>query len=329
MKNIISASRRTDIPAFFGEWFMERIRRGAVGCINPFGGQKYTISLRPEDVFCIVFWSKNFAPFIDALDALDDMGYKFYFQFTITGHPELLESNTPPWEAAVDTAHALACRFSPRHVIWRFDPVVLSSLTPRGQVVDIFSRLAAAMEGATHRCIMSYVSYYGKVQRSFERLAAEHGVTFYVDEVEAEKLAGRGAGAAFEHAATRAEKIDLACELRQIAGERGMALHACCNDWLVQAAAPRIRKAHCVDGALISELAQDPAPGKPHPTRPECGCWQSRDIGAYDTCAHGCAYCYANVNKPTAEKNCALVRQNTASFALCPESRETDFPARP
>ena len=93
MKKIISVSRRTDIPAFYGDWFMNRLKEGFVGYINPFGGQKYIVSLKPEDVICFVFWSKNYEPFIEKLKIIEDMDYKFYFNYTITGLPNIFECN--------------------------------------------------------------------------------------------------------------------------------------------------------------------------------------------------------------------------------------------
>ena len=91
MKRIISVSRRTDIPAFYGEWFMGRLKEGFVGALNPYGGQKYVVSLRPEDVAAIVFWSKNFGPFMKNLEAIERMGYRFYFNCTVTALPDVFE----------------------------------------------------------------------------------------------------------------------------------------------------------------------------------------------------------------------------------------------
>ena len=102
MKKIISVSRRTDIPAFYGDWFMNRLKEGFVGYINPFGGQKYIVSLKPEDVICFVFWSKNYEPFIEKLKIVEDRGYKFYFNYTITGLPNIFECNLVEKEIAID-----------------------------------------------------------------------------------------------------------------------------------------------------------------------------------------------------------------------------------
>jgi len=93
MKRIISVSRRTDIPAFYGDWFIRRLKDGFAGVVNPFGGRKYIVSLKTEDVVCFVFWSKNFSPFLEDLKVIDGLGYKFYFNYTITALPGVFESD--------------------------------------------------------------------------------------------------------------------------------------------------------------------------------------------------------------------------------------------
>jgi hypothetical protein len=128
MKQIISVSRRTDIPAFYGDWFMNRLNDGFAGVVNPFGGQRYIVSLKPQDVVCFVFWSKNFAPFLEDLKAIDRMGYKFYFNYTVTGLPTVFESNVDK-QTAIETLKQLSQMYSPRHINWRFDPIIISSIS--------------------------------------------------------------------------------------------------------------------------------------------------------------------------------------------------------
>ncbi|MFN3467495.1 MAG: DUF1848 family protein, partial [Candidatus Brocadiales bacterium] len=156
--NIISASRRTDIPAFYSEWFMNRVREGRARYANPFSGQVYEVSLRPEDVHSIVFWSKNPQPLEPHLPQLEAMGYDFIFHFTITGLPRAFEGGTnahraqvadrlgyralsyrtwalspvPPWQETVKCFKRFSDRYGPKRVLWRFDPIVLSSLTEPG-----------------------------------------------------------------------------------------------------------------------------------------------------------------------------------------------------
>jgi len=115
MKRIISVSRRTDIPAFYGDWFMSRVKKGFAGVVNPYGGKKYIVSLKPEDVSCFVFWSKNFMPFLENLKILDELGYKFYFNYTVTGLPEVFETNLDK-QSAIESLKYLAKTYSPAHI---------------------------------------------------------------------------------------------------------------------------------------------------------------------------------------------------------------------
>lgn len=137
MKRIISVSRRTDIPAFYGDWFMHRLKEGFVGVVSPFSGKRYIVSLRPEDVICFVFWSKNFSPFIENLKLIDGLDYKFYFNYTVTPLPRVLENNVEK-QSAIDTLKRLSRMYSPRHINWRFDPIVLSGTYDRDFYISAF-----------------------------------------------------------------------------------------------------------------------------------------------------------------------------------------------
>ncbi len=275
---IISASRRTDIPAFYGDWFMNRVREGYAGYVNPFGGQRYLVDLHPENVICFVFWSKNYAPFMAHLDALADIGYRSYFNFTITGLPSIFECNLVPPKDAVDSLKRLAAKTSPAHINWRYDPIVVSDATPFDWHIERFGQLAAQLEGAAKRCYFSFASLYGKVQRNFAEFQNRYGQNIQDPDL-----------------ATRKR---LAGMLADIAATHGMTMHTCCGDDLIS---DRIFKAHCVDADIIRQLFDSSGTAfKKIPTRKECGCYESADIGAYDTCPHGCIYCYANINKQRA-----------------------------
>jgi len=265
---IISASRRTDIPAFYMPWLMHRLREGRVAYPNPFSGQVYEIPVTPEAVHSIVFWSKNFAPFLPHIQEIDGRGYCYVCHFTITGAPRELEPHTPPWQRSVDVFRCLAAHTSPRHVQWRFDPILMTRHMTAQDVAARFRQIAAALAGSTHRCYLSFATLYRKVSG---RLAAQ-GIRA-IDPPLAEKKA-------------------LLADLAGIAAQHDIALYACCQDALIGAG---IHKAHCVDGDLLADLFPDrPLAAGPRPTRDECGCVASRDIGAYDTCPLGCVYCYAN-----------------------------------
>jgi len=280
MKRIISVSRRTDIPAFYSDWFLNRVKAGFVGYVNPFAGDKsYVVSLKPEDVICFVFWSKNFAPFLEPLKVIDAMGCGSLFHFTITGLPKVFESNLVETEIAIHTLKEMSQSYSPKHLIWRYDPIIMSDLTNATFHLKNFQRLAASLEGSVERCFFSYVHMYGKVKRNFERFEAEKGV--HVTDPDDET------------------KRALANQLAEIAKGYGIEMHTCCGDFLIN---ERIKKARCVDGYVIRELFPHDVKLKTRPTRKGCGCTESRDIGTYDTCPHGCVYCYANMNKDKALK---------------------------
>ena len=157
MKRIISVSRRSDIPAFYGDWFMRRLKDGLAGVVNPFGGQRYIVSLKPEDVVCFVFWSKNYGPFIEKLKTIEDMGYAFYFNYTVTALPRIFESNVNK-KAAIENMKQLSRMYSPRHINWRFDPIVISSVSDRDFYIRGFEELACEFEGVVERCYFSFVT---------------------------------------------------------------------------------------------------------------------------------------------------------------------------
>ncbi|MBN2315857.1 MAG: DUF1848 domain-containing protein [Sedimentisphaerales bacterium] len=279
MKRIISVSRRTDIPAFYSDWFMGRIREGFAGVVHPFGGRKYLVSLRPEDVACFVFWSKDFSPFIEHLEILDTLGYSFYFNYTVTALPAMFESHVNK-HAAIDSLKQLSNRYSPQHIQWRYDPILLSNRCDQTFHLRAFEKLASELEGFTERCIISFVTEYKKVTRNYEELERTTDA--------------RIANCSQEF------KIALANDLAVIAERHGIRMYSCCGDYLT---GEKIKKAHCVDGALIETLfSPEGFSYDIKPTRKECGCAQSLDIGAYDTCPHGCVYCYANANKRRADK---------------------------
>jgi len=279
MKRIISVSRRTDIPAFYGDWFMQRLKEGFAAMVNPFGGKKYIVSLRPEDVICFVFWSKNFSPFIEDLKIIDGLCYKFYFNYTVTGLPSIFESNVEK-QSAIETLKQLSKIYSPQHINWRFDPIILFDRYNRNFYISAFEELASGFAGHVERCYFSFVTAYNKVRRNFEELERTTGL----------KITD----------CSEDFKIELANDLAAIAGRYGIRMFSCCGDYLVN---DNIHKAHCIDGNIIESLFfPNGLQYKEKPTRKECGCTESTDIGTYDTCPHGCVYCYANMNKQQARR---------------------------
>lgn len=278
---VISASRRTDIPAFYSEWFMNRIRAGHVRWRSPFCGREYEVSLRSEETSAIVFWSKDFRPLLPHLDELDARGFRCCFHFTITGLPTPLEPWAPNLPALLECARTLSRRYGPEAVLWRYDPVVISNITPAEYHFAHFEEIASALEGVVRRCYLSFPFFYAKVLRNLDRLKREHGIECFD--------------------LPMAERPQIANRLADIAAEREIEMFSCCGDYLVN---DRIKKAHCVDAELLRRLFPDRIGVlAERPTRKECGCFESKDMGAYDTCPHGCVYCYANAGKEAAARN--------------------------
>ncbi|MBI2842980.1 MAG: DUF1848 domain-containing protein [Armatimonadetes bacterium] len=275
---VISASRRTDIPAFYSEWFINRIRDGYVRWVNPFSGAVHRASLRPEDVMAFVLWSKNYMPLLPYLNEIDTNGYRMLFHFTITGLPKEFEPNVPDTADLVECARSLSDRYGADAVLWRYDPVLISNVTDRRYHPRRFEELCAALEGAVKRCYFSFVVFHRKVQRNTETLRGKTGVVCYD--------------------LSTADRIETANALSDIASGHGIEMFSCCGDYLVDG---RIKKAHCTDAELLHRLYPDRMRHLANfPVRDGCGCCECTDIGAYDTCAHGCVYCYANASPQSA-----------------------------
>jgi DNA repair photolyase len=271
---------------------MNRIRAGYARYKHPFGGKVYEVSLKPEDVIVLVFWSRNYGPLLPYLPHLDQLGYGGYFHFTITGFGKPLEPHAPSIQDMIDSFKSLADRSSPKHVLWRFDPIILSNNTSNDYIIERFESLARQLRGYTERCYTSFVDFYHKTERNLQILA-EQGFHFYDPETE--------------------EKLALTRQFVEIGKEYGIRLYACCESELLEV--PGITQAHCVDALLIRELFPDKFQTlKKTPTRKGCGCFASRDIGAYDTCIFGCLYCYANSSHQKALAN--YIRHNPESPIL-------------
>lgn len=267
---IISASYKTDIPTFYGRWFLNRLAAGHCRMINPYGRQVYTIDLRPEAVDGFVFWTKNVGPFVDALAEVHGRGYPFVVQHGINGYPREMEHSVVDADRSIEQCRRIAATHGPRVVVWRYDPIVFSTLTPREWHLRNFERLAQRMEGTTDEVVISFAQVYRKTLRNMNAAATEQGFEW--------------------HDPADAEKLSLAGDLVKIAQAHRMQLTVCSQrSFIVNGAAD----ARCIDAERLSDVAGRPIRAKLQGNRKECGCCQCRDIGDYDTCPHGCAYCYA------------------------------------
>jgi hypothetical protein len=275
---IISCSRRTDIPAFCSDWFFNRIRDGFVLVRNPLNAhQVRRISLQPTDVDCIVFWTKDPAPLLDRLHLLKD--YSYYFQFTLTPYDDDIEPNLPGKHKISDTFLRLSDKIGTNRVIWRYDPILLSKRISSAYHIDHFGNMSRRLSGFTEKCIISFMDMYRHLPGKSAGLSIRPP-----EEPEMYTIAKEIAYIARDHnirVETCAEKIDLA-------------------DWGIQ-------HGKCIDDRLITELTGiDREFAKDKNQRELCGCVVSCDIGEYNTCGHGCRYCYANANQKKIEKNQSL-----------------------
>ncbi|MGB9620066.1 MAG: DUF1848 family protein, partial [Armatimonadota bacterium] len=216
--------------------------------------------------------SKNYQPLVPHLDELDSRGFRMVFHFTITGLPRVFEPGVPDAAEMVQCARYLSARYGADAVLWRYDPVLISSITDRQYHVERFAGLCAALAGATRRCYFSFPAFYNKVKKNASVLRCQTGIEIYD--------------------LPPAERVEIANILADIASQFGIDMLSCCGDYLVGG---KIKKAHCIDAELLHSLFPDRI-GRLHkiPSREGCGCAESTDVGAYDTCAHGCVYCYAN-----------------------------------
>lgn len=278
MKNIISASRRTDIPAFYPEWFIRRLKEGHVYVRKPYGGRIFRVSLESGDISCIVFWSKNIGPLLPEIGTIEKALPNLFFHFTITGIPKELEPDTPPLTDAVNDFIHLSKRSTPERLIWRFDPVCITDKISFEYYEELFTKIAGKLQGHCTTCYISFVQKYRKVLVNFERYS-DHTLSDIGPEIQKEYASRLGA----------------------IAKKHGIRLHACCNDHLIS---ETVYKGSCINGRTLSRVFDNPTMNSsPASTRKQCACTKSIDIGAYDTCPHGCMYCYANANKEKAQKS--------------------------
>ena len=269
---IISASRRTDIPAFFSEWFFDRIAEGFCAVKNPYNpNQISTISLKPEDVDAIVFWTKNAAPIMPRLKELDELGFRYYFQFTLNGYPREIEAGIPPLDERIKTFLKLSDMLGPRRVVWRYDPIIISNKTDHDFHRETFSTLCRKLSGRTERVMTSLVEYYKKTDRNFAKL----------DGFEFDK-----------NSAQNPETIRLLENMAKVARDAGMDIFSCAPEHDYSGIG--VRPGACVDAALINELwGTALSAAKDKGQRKFCLCSTSRDIGTNGTCLSACAYCYA------------------------------------
>lgn len=276
---IISASYKTDIPTFYGDWFMNRLDAGYCKMVNPYNRKPILISLKPDDVDGFIFWTKNIVPFYRNLEIIKNRGFPYIIQYTINAYPRTLEFSVVDATRSIDYFKKISNKFGNRTCVWRYDTIIFSSITPQEFHLNNFSSIAEKLSGYTDEVVISYVHFYKKTLRNMNW--AENEFSFKWDDISTE------------------DKKKFTSQLVEIAKRNNIQLSICAQrDFLV----PDANDAHCVDASRLQEIAQRTFSSNIKGNRKECGCFQSRDIGDYDTCPHGCVYCYAVLNRELALK---------------------------
>ena len=280
-KQILSVSRRTDIPAFYMPWFMDQVRRGCIEVVNPFNRQVRRVAVSPESVHTMVFWSKNFGPFLDGGygEQLQAMGYRLFFNFTVNSHQPILEPGVPDLCRRLEQLEALCRRFGPETVQWRFDPICHYTVdnSQAGDNLKDFETIAeAAGNCGINLCITSFMDHYRKIAR---RTAP--GFSFFEPPED--------------------EKIAILQNLQKRLMPLGISLALCCEKDLLEKMpfGSGVQSAACISSHRIMAVHG----GRVETRRDSgqrrtsgCDCTVSVDVGSYHLhpCYHNCLFCYAN-----------------------------------
>ena len=281
---ILSASRRTDIPNYYSDWFLNRIKEGYVYVRNPMNPRQVSkITLSPEVVDCIVFWTKNPKPMLMKLDALG--AYAYYFQFTLTGYGADIECGLPDKKHdIIPTFQELSQKIGAQRVIWRYDPILFTENYTPEYHLKAFGEIAERLRGYTEQCVISFVDIYAKNQKNMQALRIR--------------------------SLEESELTAFAAKLAQIARKNGMKVASCAE--AVDLSACGIAHNCCIDKDLIAQITGCRiCADKDKNQRKECGCVESIDIGTYNTCKNGCRYCYANHSPESVARSCQMYDENS------------------
>ena len=262
---IISASRRTDIPAFYSDWFFNRIKERYVLVPNPYNSKMISrISLDPAIVDCIVFWSKNPAPMLEKLDKLKE--YNYYFQFTLNPYGPEIENHLPIISKRIDTFKRLSDRIGKEKVIWRYDPVLTNETYTPGFHKEKFAEIAYELKEHTEKCMLGFIDHYQHIRTAVSRFNIQPLLKADIEEM----------------AASFKKTVDT-CSIQ---------LDTCTVK--VDLTHLGIPGGLCIDNQLVERIAGYPISArKDKNQRDICRCAESIDIGIYESCLNGCIYCYA------------------------------------
>ncbi len=285
---IISASRRTDIPSYYGDWFLHRIKQGFVYVRNPMNPHQISeISLAPDVVDGIVFWTKNPSSMLNRLDELRD--YTYYFQFTLNPYEADVEKNIPSKnDIIIPSFKKLSSLIGKERVVWRYDPILFNEKYTLQYHIEHFRLLCDNLSDYTEKCTVSFLDSYKNIRRALAGLG--------IPSVSVEQMR------------------ELIGYFSYIAKEHGIYIDTCAES--VDLGRYGVGHAHCIDKQRLERIGKYKLHiEKDKNQRAACGCVASIDIGAYNTCKNGCVYCYANFNQ-TLVKNCCGKHDPTSPL-LC------------
>lgn len=274
---IISASRRTDIPAYYSEWFCNRLKEEYVLVRNPIKiHQVSRVSLSQEVVDGIVFWTKNPSPMLKRLNQLEN--YNYYFQFTLTAYGSDIEKNLPSKNKVIIPAfQQLSKEIGKEKVVWRYDPIFINDRYTIEYHCRYFEILASRLASYTEKCTISFIDLYRKTERSMRLLGIQ--------------------------TVASGQQMELLQRFVETAKKYNIYIDACAEAYDFSNLG--VLPAHCIDRERFEKIGNYRlAAGKDKNQRGECGCIESIDIGAYDTCQNGCLYCYANASQSRVDRNC-------------------------
>lgn len=293
---IISASRRTDIPAFYSDWFLNRIKERYVLVPSPYNSKMISrISLDPAVVDCIVFWSKNPAPMLEKLDKLKD--YNYYFQFTLNPYGPDIENHLPTISKRIDTFKRLSDRIGKEKVIWRYDPVLTNETYTPGFHKEKFAEIAYELKEHTEKCMLGFIDHYQHIRTAVSRFNIQPLL--------------------------KADIEEMAMSFKKTVDTCSIQLDTCTVK--VDLTHLGIPGGLCIDNQLVERIAGYPiSVRKDKNQRDICRCAESIDIGTYESCLNGCIYCYAiKGNYNTVKYN--LNKHDKNSPMLVGELQEDDI----
>ena len=284
---IISASRRTDIPAFYSEWIYNRFKEGFLYVRNPMNRKQISkILLNQIAIDCIVFWTKNPKPMLDKLSLLNP--YVYYFQYTLNPYGNMIEKNVPTIDKSMHTFKLLSDRIGPDRVIWRYDPIFFTDEYNYSNHLRSFESIAKQLSNFTSKCVISFLDVYRKSEKNMK------SINYRI--------------------LTNNEMLEISSEFIQIAKKYEIEIETCAEE--IDLTSIGIHRGKCIDDKLISKISKKKLNiGKDKNQRDSCGCVDSIDIGAYNTCKHNCMYCYANYDISAVLKN--VSEYDPQSTLLC------------